>query len=300
MKRFFQFSLAFASLTLLGYSANAQVIFSSNLDSGDGWAVVADDDSDVEYGFDYSPFGIPSAPNGDGTTGLKLSANITDQPPGASSISAYPVDVNLTGQYQVKFDFWLNFNSSGGTTESGGVMVGFDPAGGPLNGAGYLGNTDGDTNNADHLLYLDGVALDHDPSVYAIPSREAGDIADLFPSNSTPEAQSMAPFDPTNVIVSTPGGTLGYAWHTLTADVDTDAGTARITVDDVEIGTVTGVSSSGTFALTYRDPFNSVSTKPEFSFGVFDNVVVSQVPEPNSAIAMLIGLGCLAIRRSRS
>lgn len=299
MKRTKLFFLTVATLAMVGHAVQGQVIFSSNLDSGDGWATVGDDDTGVEYGFDYSPFGIPSAPNGDGTTGLKLHANNTDAGSGAASITAYPVDLNLTGQYQVKFDFWLNYNSSGGTTESGGVMVGFDPAGAPLNGAGYLGNTDGDTNNQDHLLYLDGSALDYDASIYAIPSREANDLADLFPSNSTPEAQNMAPFNPTNVIVSNPPGTLGYAWHTLTADVDTDAGTARIAVNDVEIGTVTG-AGSGTLGLAFRDPFNSVSSKPEFSFGVFENVVVTQVPEPSSAIALLIGLSVFAMRRSRS
>ena len=40
--------------------------------------------------------------------------------------------------------------------------------------------------------------------------------------------------------------------------------------DGFEIGTVTGADLSGGLALSFTDPFNSVSTKPEFSFGVFD------------------------------
>jgi hypothetical protein len=268
--------------------ANAQV-FSSTLDDAAGWGIQADEDTSHEFGFDYSPFGIPPAPNGTGTTGLKMSANITGGG-GGTTISAYPEGLALSGQYQMQVDFWLNFNSSGGTTEAGGGSVGFDPANGTINGASFLGNTDGDASR-DYQLFADGVELrvnedDPDNDAYTISSQSnsAADLVAQFPGQTTPEAQGAAPFDPTNAIVTAPDGTLGYGWHTLTVDVDTDAGTAVFSLDDgFEIGSVTGADLSGGLALTFQDPFNSVSNKPEFSFGVFDNLTVNKCRSPHQA-----------------
>ena len=109
----------FAALLLISFAQSAQAqIFSSNLDDATGWAVVADEDTEYQFGFDYSPFGIPAAPNGSGTTGLRMAANMVE-PGAAAAISAYPTDLNLTGQYRVEVDMWLNYNTSGGTSPGG-------------------------------------------------------------------------------------------------------------------------------------------------------------------------------------
>ena len=70
-----------ALLALACTSASHAQLFTSDLDDGTGWGVVADEDTEYSFGFDYSPFGIPAAPNGTGTTGLRMAANIVD--PGA-------------------------------------------------------------------------------------------------------------------------------------------------------------------------------------------------------------------------
>lgn len=295
---------AVAAMLLPAAVANAQ-LFTSDLDSAEGWGLVADDDTSATFGFDYSPFGIPAAPNGTGTTGLAMSANITSElPDGGATVSAYPIGLDLSGQYQVKVDFWLNYNSSGGTTESGGASVGFDAtAGTTVNGATFLGNTDGDSSR-DYQLFADGTELLIESGAYSISSQNhtAEDLQAQFPADrETPAAQGAAPFDPTNVIVQPAAGTLGYAWHTLTIDVDTDAGTAVFSLDDgFEIGTVSGADLSGGLALSFQDQFGSVSNKPEFSFGVFDNLVVTQVPEPG-ALTLLASalLGLAGYRRRR-
>lgn len=298
-----------ASLMLVAFSnADAQV-FTSGLDNGDGWSIIADEDTAYTFGFDYSPYGIPAAPNGSDTLGLKMEANIVE-PGAAAAVSAYPNDLDLSGQYQVQFDFWLNYNSSGGTTEFGGASVGFDPSkGATLDGASFMGDTDGDSAR-DYSLYKNATELRidmGDEAFYAIASQNNTDPAleAQFPGQTTPAAQGAAPFDPTNVIVTAPNGTLGYAWHTMTIDVDSDAGTARFAIDGFEIGTVDSnigdpVNLTGPFALTFADFFSSVSTKPEFSFGVFDNVVVTQVPEPSSiTLSLLALLGLCRYRRRR-
>lgn len=298
MKTYIAFVIAIS--LLFANAANAQ-LFTSDLDDATGWGVVADDDTDYQFGFDYGPFGIPAAPSGTGTTGVAMMANITDAPAdGGATISLYPDGLTLSGQYRVEVDMWLNYNTSGGTTEAGGLSVGFT-SDSTVNGASFIGNSDGDSSR-DFQLFEDGTEILYDPAVYAISSQNnnAADLVAAFPGQPTPDAQGEAPFDPTNVIVTAPDGSLGFAWHTLIADVDTDAGTATFLVGDVEIGTVTGADLTGGLALTYRDPFGSVASKPEFAFGVFDNVTVTQIPEPNSLALLCLGIvGLGAARRRR-
>ena len=59
------------------------------------------------------------------------------------------------------------------------------------------------------------------------------------------------------------------------------------------------VSMAGEAALVYSDIFSSVSDAPQFSFGVFDNLVIT-VPEPSSvALLSLGGLAMLCRRKVR-
>ena len=290
------------------------VVFTSDLDDGAGWSIVADDDTASEFGLDYSRFGIPSAPNGGGTTGLWMAANIVD-PGEAAWISATPDDVTVSGRYAVEFDAWVNYNSSGGTTEFIGGFVGFDAAAGsPRSGAGLVGDSDGDSSR-DYRLYKNANEQFVESGQFDIPSNNNSDPALMaqFPGQTTPAAQGdAANFNPTNVIVTAPDGTLGYAWHRFTITVDSDAGTANFAIDGFSIGTVdasigNAVNLSGGIALTFADIFSSVSTKPEFSFGVFDNLVVSQLPPatevPIAPLPVAVGLlvaGVLALRRRRA
>ncbi|MCA9187447.1 MAG: PEP-CTERM sorting domain-containing protein, partial [Planctomycetales bacterium] len=244
------------------------------------------------FGFDYSQFGIPSAPNGTGSTGLRMAANIV-APAAAAKISAYPEGLNLTGQYRVNVDMWINYNTSGGTTEDIGAFVGFDPSAGmPFNGAGFTGDSDGDS-GTDYKMY------DNDAVVSSLDNSDPNLVA-KFPGQSPPAIQGDASvFDPTNTLVPARDGTLGYAWHDLQIDVDTNAGTATFLVDGFEMGTVNRSNLSGTLALSFADPFGSVSTKPAFSFGVFDNLRVTQVPEPATGLLSLVGLLALGTLRRR-
>lgn len=292
-----------------------EVMISPNLDSGVDWTVVADADTEFEFGFDYSRFGLPEAQPGQGTTGLRMAANIADG--AAAVISATPNGLALSGQYTVEYDFWINYNSSGGTTEFIGGFAGFDvSAGNPRSGAGFLGDSDGDSAR-DFRLYKDSNEQFVDSGQYNSGlMNNNGGLANggtpdpllvaAFPGQTTPAAQGDgAVFDPTNVIVTALDGTLGYAWHKMLIAVDSDAGTANFAIDGFEIGTIDSnigdaVGLTGGIALTYADLFTSVSSKPEFSFGVFDNLVVTQVPEPsNMALLAVSLLGGMCLRRRR-
>ena len=282
--------------------------YTPDMDNGADWTIVADEDTNYEFGFDYSKFGIPSSPNGDGTTGLWMAANLV-APGAAQTLSATPNGISMSGKYEVKFDFWLNFNTSGGTTEAGGAFVGFDAAdGSPTSGAGFIGNTDGDSSR-DYQLFKDGSEQFIESGQYDIPSQDHTDpvLAAQFPGQTTPAEQNDGGvFSPTNVIVTAQDGTLAYAWHEMVVTVDSDAGTANFAIDGFSIGTVDSnvgdaVDLAGGVALTYRDPFGSVASKPEFAFGIFDNLTITQVPEPSSALLALLGLlGFAGIARKRS
>lgn len=292
-----------AALSLSASHAAAQVIFSSELNSDAGWTIVADDDTSYEFGFDYTTLGIPANPNssaGD-TTGLKLSANIANGE--AAAIAATPDGVSLSGSYRMEADFWLNFNTSGGTTEYLGGFVGYDAGGSPINGAGILGDSDGDS-GSDYRIYSGGEQV-------AARNNSEEDIAAAFPGQEVPAAQGdPALFDPANTIVTAPDGTLGFGWHTLAIDVDGTTGMATTTITDLtgtpfEFGVVDSSADpsalNGGVALAFADLFSSVSTKPEFSFGVFDNITVTQqevVPEPNGILLAVFGLlGVAGFRR---
>ena len=70
--RFLQLlTVCFATLAIGTSQVSAQVLFSSELDTDSGWTIVAEDDTDYEFGFDYTTLGIPKNPNNpaDSTTG---------------------------------------------------------------------------------------------------------------------------------------------------------------------------------------------------------------------------------------
>lgn len=277
--------------------ASAQT-YTPDVNDASAWTVVKDDDSMIDFGWDYSAFGIPAAPGGSDTTGIRMAANIVG--PNPAMISASPTDLSLTAPYTMSFDFWINYNSSGGTTEFAGGHIGFNQTmGNPFNGVGVIGDSDGDSGR-DIRLYIDDTeqTLADDPNYLSIASQNNSDepLTSAFTGGTTPDAQTMAPFDPTNVQVTAPNGSLGYAWRKMDIDVGTDE--AIFKIDDLEIARVpSSVGLDGNVALTFGDLFSSVSTKPEFSFGVFDNLVISQVPEPSVIGLIAMALTGLAIMR---
>lgn len=287
-------SSAFFALLVFAMPANAQIFSSSLDDDGAGWTVTENGDTTITWEFDYSELGIPSAPNGDGTTGVRLAANVSGDDPGGGSAIAISPGIDVSGQYQVQFDFWLNYHINGSTEEGGGA-VGFDGSA-PLAGTGLLVNTDGDS-GTDYKLFTPDGNLGIDSGAYAIESLNAqdplnADLAANFPSQTAPEAQGTG--------YTNPDATFAFAWHTMTIDVDSGAQTANFSIDGFEFGTVSGGDYSGDIALMFTDPFNSVAGDADLAFGVFDNVSVTQIPEPSSHILLLAaGLGMFMVRRRR-
>lgn len=291
-------------LSLLSGPVFAQdVLFQSTFDSDDGFIVLSEtEDVNSTFEYDYSEFdGIPEAPNsgdlgGAANTGLKLEANLFEGV--AAAVAVVTQGVELTPQYEVQVDAWLNYNypaGTAGTTEFGGLGVGHDGEFGGLNGASFIYDTDGDSSR-DYILYKDLERQELDTGQYAVESlNNTGDaFAEAFPILDLEEVI------PEQFLVGvTNVGTGGFRWMTLNATVDTEAvgpagdsdvpGIATFTITDaatgnsVEVGTIDNSNGSTTVDLTanasilFADLFSSVSNAEDLSFGVFDNFVIRSV-----------------------
>ena len=270
--------LVLVSLCITTSTLAAQtVLFSDDLSTGAGWSYShfggtdlpgATDTSEADFGFNYSLFGIPEAPNslpGDASTsGLRLATNV----PGSwrdDQIAAVYEDASFTGSYTVQVDVWANWAapSGSGSTEHVGVLAGFqvDDAQNTFspgqNGAGVIYSTDGDASCGvvcDYALVKDGSHVDLASGQYGDsnihPANQAGynnsnassnvNLASLFPSFSIDQATSNM-----NASGTQPAGALGFQWVTVTLEVDPTAqgsgagsavGTVRVTLESHQSG----------------------------------------------------------------
>ncbi|MDG2383605.1 MAG: hypothetical protein P8N76_18175 [Pirellulaceae bacterium] len=282
MKRVMIFSCVVSAMFLS--SAEAQVRTLVDMNDENAWTVFQDPDAIAEFNFDYSIYGIPKPPSGgDDTRGIRMAANIESGV--ASAIAASPNDLLLTGQYTVAVDIWLNYYADiakVGTTEFGGLFVGYDTDTDTVfNGAGLLGDTDGDS-GTDYRLFKDANLQLIESGQYDLESLDHTnpDLVDTFEGMDVPAEQlNDDVFDPPNEDGFAPDGALGYGWHTFVAEVDTDEGTANFSIDGLSIGTIDAtigeeVVLEGGVALMMADIFSSVAPVPEFAFAIFDNLAI--------------------------
>ena len=106
-------SITFCAALVLPRLTFAAVFFSDNfeVDPSANWTVnkgPATTDEAHGFFFDYSTVGIPAAPSGAGTRGLKLQANQSSGVFGGVSVS--PNGQSFSGDYVLLFDWWENFN----------------------------------------------------------------------------------------------------------------------------------------------------------------------------------------------
>ncbi|MES2709472.1 MAG: hypothetical protein V4726_22940 [Verrucomicrobiota bacterium] len=306
-------ALAALALPLWTTTAQAQVLFSSSLDTNAGWnlATEATPSSLATFGYDYSVMGIPAAPGGTGTTGLRMAANANGT---IQALTASTTATFMTGQYRITFDFWANTNGPlpGGGTGSTELLGG---------GVGYSGTTP--RAGASVLVSGEGgltqdYRMDKSSSSQALGA--AGALYNpAFTSlnvNATSSADPSNPFTaafpgksaPVPVQAGTTGtahnGTVVFGWHTMTILADVSAGTASFWIDNLSIGTLnqsgTAVSVAGSGSLTMLDSATSISgadLTTDLVFALFDNYKVEAVPEP-SGLA-LAGLATLPLLRRR-
>ena len=109
---------------------------------------------------------------------------------------------------------------------------------------------------------------------------------------------------PTEQTGTTRPGAVGFAWRDV--EITKIGNTVTWTIDDLLIATVN--TSSLTFGgnnilFQYFDTNGGISTDPSASallFGLFDNITVTQIPEPSTfALAILSGGLFWSLRRRK-
>lgn len=288
------------------------------VDTTANWAVnqgPATTDSAANFFFDYSSVGIPAAPSGAGTRGLKLQANQSAGVFGGVSVSPTGLDNTGTG-YTLKFDWWANFNGpfplgGSGSTQLSTYGVGTSgtipqwPGATPQDSTWFAATVDGNS-NSDWRAYSPTAATSYTGAsgVYAAGNTDADrNSSDAyysgFGSVSAPAAQLALYPQQTG---TTGVGSAGMEWHTV--EIVKSATTVTWTVDGLLIATInvaddTAATGENIF-FGHADTNAGSSTDPEdvnLLFTLIDNVQVI-VPEPTS-LAAIAGLGGLAFVRRR-
>ncbi len=300
---------------------NAQALFSDNFDVNDtaNWNVNSGGGASVNTAnifFDYSSVGIPSAPHSTGGTtwGVKLNANNTVAGQALGGVSISPTGQSFTGDYQLRFDMWANFIGPGPAGGSGSTQItggGIGTSGttanyaGSANGIWFAGTGDGNS-SADFRAYTPAAqgSQPANSGVYVAGSvnNSATFYTALFPAHTAPAAQITLYPSQTG---STLAGALGWSWHDITITKVGNAVTWNIDgtlIASLDIST-NGVLGGNNILLVQSDINTTASTDANgtaLNFGLFDNVVVTQIPEPaTGALAVLGASGWLLARRHR-
>jgi hypothetical protein len=303
--------------------ALSQILFSENfqVDPTASWTVnkgpVTTDEAH-DFFFDYSTIGVPAAPNSGGTTrGLRLQANQSSGVFGGVSVS--PTGQSFLGDYELRFDMWLSFNGpapvgGSGSTQLGGAGIGTSGTvaqwpGGTQDGIWFAATADGNS-SSDWRAYSPTAPTRYTDAsgVYAAGTQAGSSNGSdpyygSFGNVAAPAAQvALFPQQSGNTTV----GSAGWAWHDV--KILKLGGTVTWTVDGVLIATVNAaddtVATGDNILFMYSDSNATSSTDVNdvnLLFGLFDNVVVTQVPEPSTlAIGLCGALGLLLRARRRN
>ena len=282
-----------------------------NVDNTANWTVNAGPTDELaDFFYDYSAIGVPAAPNGSGTLGLKMTANNTDGVFGGFSVS--PNGQSFSGNYTVSFDMWLNYvgplgPGGSGTTQLGTMgigtagNVGVYPGGATTENVMFATTLDGGS-AADYRAYSSAAPTSYAAgnAVYQAPAGAINEsnayYTAAFPSQSAPLAQVGLYPGQTG---STSAGEASFAWRAVEIDVVNNIATWSIdglAIAVVDLTTVT--LGGGNIFFGHADTNAGSSADPnDFLLNVtlIDNIVVT--PEPASLA--LLGLGGLALLRRR-
>ena len=325
----------FCGMALLPSALNAQIVFSDNfnVDSSANYNIfvtagATGPSGDATFAYNYGAppasggLGIPAAPHTtDGSTlGLRVRTDNLQSSVGTvvGATEVATKGLSLTTPYQVSVDVWSDYIGSGtsiassGANGSTGVAVGIGTSGTSLqyiaSNDGLLtegfGDNGGGANQA-YRLYLDNTHPNPTTANYwaAGTSSTSASYTDPYysflTSQTAPAAQSA--FSATQG-GSTPVGVLGFAWHTWT--ITDDGINVTWAIDGTTITTVpvSAVTFGGSQISLGNDDTglsgSSAANNQLFNAEIFDNLTVTQIPEPAScALGILGGAGLFLVRR---
>ncbi|MSU59477.1 MAG: hypothetical protein EXS35_15120 [Pedosphaera sp.] len=274
-------------------------VFADNFDtnSAANWTLnQSSADTRIAFAYNYSGYGIASAPNSVGgtTKGVKFEANVSLTNVAALNIS--PIGQNFIGNFRLHYDLWINQNGpfpAGGTGSTQHHTSGLGTAGnrvqwnsGTADGVWFA--TDGEGQATDTSATVpdwraySGITLQQTNSgVYVggnqpnVRGNGHSYYQNVFPGGQTaPGAQAQSG--------GLDVGTIGFAWRDVV--VNKTGNTVEWFIDGLKIATVTNVTfTSSNIFIGYWDSFASWSDNTNLSFGLVDNLRV-EVPVVAPAI----------------
>lgn len=306
--------LGLALVASLAAGATAS-IYSNNFDSDTtaNWNVNKGpnpDGSFADFFFDYSSYGIESAPNSGGTTrGMRLEANVTGGI--FSGLSVSPTGLSVDTDFKLKADVWMNYVGPGpaggsGSTQAGGLGFGTNGttsqwAASAQSSVFFASTLDGNS-SVDYRAYSSAAATGYGDGNAVFAAAGTGNRNHNHPyyagftSTDLPESQAMLFPSQTG---STLAGSIGFKWRAF--EVERAGNSLSWSIDGLRIATVdlsTTTLSGSNILFTYFDTNAGVTSDPNrLNFMLVDNVEV--VPEPASMTALALGAVAL-IRRRRA
>lgn len=319
MRRFFGGLLLTALVLSSANAAHGALLYSENFETDHtaNWTTNnGTTDSLVDYHYDYSGIGVPAAPGGGSTFGLKMTANNSGGV--LSGVSVSPTGQNFTGSYRVSFNLWQNFV---GPLPSGGIGAGTTQL--STFGIGTAGNVaftppslkesvgfavtlDGGS-ASDYRAYTSaaGTSYTSGNAVYSAPGGAINNTNAYYNGlglKTVPAAQTGLFASQTG---TTADGVLAFAWRAVTIDVDDVAKTAVWAVDGLKIAQVdltTVTLGGGNIFFGHSDTNPGISASPNaplLNVTLIDNIRVTSVPEPSALGLCLIGATLTLVRRRR-
>jgi hypothetical protein len=272
-----------------------ETFFLDNFDTNSAalWTVSSSSaDTRVTFNYNYATNGILSAPHSTGgtTRGIKFEANMTLSNRAAICVS--PTGKNFTGDYDLRFDMWINANGpfpAGGRGSTQHATAGVGTTGNKVqwatNGSiadgtwfavdgevqagngiigdfmAFVGPTQQTTNSGVYAAGTDGNARQGSHPYYAAP----------FPQGQTAPASQ-------NQTGQMAAGAVGFKWRDV---VIRKTGTkVEWFIDGTKIAGITnGIFNGGNIFVGYWDGFISISDNLQLSFGLLDNVRVERMTE---------------------
>ncbi len=312
VKSSFLLCMAIVACAALAGAANASILFSEGFDSSAADVKVNKSADSVVTYVDYSNmtvgatnFSIAEAPNmvsgSAATRGVLLQVNNSGEPgatgaPAAVNILAGNTPINFSGSYAVSYDVYMSSSNPGGTgstlqtlfglgTDDSGVLeASFNRAGGSTVGTwGWLTNENG--------AGTEDVAI----------NMNATELADLGDTNVDDIAAGVSPGVFNQAFAATSLGTLNHsaALQWVHVDLRINQGNVKLLFNGVPFfpnakdPVISSLADSGFALLGLEDRFASISDEPDLSWALYDNFVVTAIPEPSTAL--LLGLASLGL-----
>jgi hypothetical protein len=322
MNKSLLFASAALAVLLVANTSRATTLYSNDfeVDTSASWTVnkgPATTDEAHDFFFDYSTVGVPAAPSGAGTRGLKLQANQSSGVFGGVSVSPTGLQNNMAN-YKIKFDWWTNFNGPAPAGGSGSTQMstfgtgtsGTTPQwpGGVQDSIWFGGTTDGNS-ASDWRAYSPTAATSYlAPSgVYAAGTGTSPDARNhlhpyyaSFGGVAAPAAQTLLFPQQTGLSLV---GSSPFEWHQVV--IEKLGANITWTVDGLLIATVPAgddtVAGGNNIFFGHADTNGTSSTDPNdvnLLFTLIDNVQV--IPEPSSMAILGMSLIGLLVRGKRS